>query len=136
MATSESARDQAASTPATKPVIGVLLVRPATPLQAVLVWLGAQMFVSPYILCTNARVLDTTPLRPLRAGVPVLAVSLHGEHFVHSIGQLAVDDRRPPDGRTLYDMASLTKVVATTTISAPGSCANPVPMLTVVPGLI
>jgi O-antigen/teichoic acid export membrane protein len=57
-------------------VVGVLLVRPANPLQAVLVWLGAQMFVSPYILCTNARVLDTTPLRPLRAGVPLLAVSL------------------------------------------------------------
>ncbi len=57
-------------------VIGVLLVRPSTPLQAVLVWLGAQMFVSPYILCTNARVLGTTPLRPLRAGVPLLAVSL------------------------------------------------------------
>ena len=57
-------------------VIGVLLIRPSTPLQAVLVWLGAQVFVSPYILTANARVLGTKPLRPLRAGVPLLAVSL------------------------------------------------------------
>jgi PST family polysaccharide transporter len=55
---------------------GVLLIRPATPLHAVLVWLGAQMFVSPYILWANARVLGTTPLRLLRAGVPSLVVSL------------------------------------------------------------
>ncbi len=55
---------------------GVMLIRPASPLQAVLVWLGAQVFVSPYILCTNARVLDTTPWRPLSRGLPVLAISL------------------------------------------------------------
>jgi CubicO group peptidase (beta-lactamase class C family) len=46
-----------------------------------------------------------------------LAVSLGGRHFEHAIGQLAVDDPRPPDGRTLYDMASLTKVVASTTLA-------------------
>jgi O-antigen/teichoic acid export membrane protein len=57
-------------------VFGVLLIRPASPLHAVLVWLGAQMFVSPYILHANARVLGTTPLQPLRAGMPLLAVSL------------------------------------------------------------
>ncbi len=55
---------------------GVLLLRPATPLQAVLVWLGAQVFVSPYVLWANAHVLDTTPLRPIRAGVPMLAASM------------------------------------------------------------
>jgi O-antigen/teichoic acid export membrane protein len=55
---------------------GVLLLRPATPLQAVLVWLGAQVFVSPYVLWANAHVLGTTPLRPIRAGVPLLAASL------------------------------------------------------------
>ena len=55
---------------------GVLLIRPTTPLHAVLVWLGAQVFVSPYILWANARVLGTTPLRPLRAGLPLFAVSL------------------------------------------------------------
>ena len=31
-------------------VVGVLLIRPASPLHAVLVWLGAQVFVSPYVL--------------------------------------------------------------------------------------
>jgi hypothetical protein len=39
-------------------------------------WLGAQMFVSPYVLLANAHVLHTTPLRPLRAGVPLLGASL------------------------------------------------------------
>jgi O-antigen/teichoic acid export membrane protein len=56
--------------------IGVLAIRPATPLHAVLVWLGAQAFVSPYVLGSSARVLGLRPLRPLRAGVPLLAVSL------------------------------------------------------------
>jgi PST family polysaccharide transporter len=56
--------------------IGVLLIRPATPLHAVLIWLGAQAFVSPYVLLTSARVLGMKPLRPLRAGVPLLTVSL------------------------------------------------------------
>jgi O-antigen/teichoic acid export membrane protein len=60
----------------TATVLGVLLIRPATPFQAVLVWLCAQAFVSPYLLLAGARVLHTTPLRPLRAGVPLLAASL------------------------------------------------------------
>jgi CubicO group peptidase (beta-lactamase class C family) len=63
-----------------------------------------------------ARVLDSAIAAGAAPGA-VLAVSLHGERFVHSVGQLAVDDRRPPDGRTLYDMASLTKVIATTTLA-------------------
>jgi len=37
-------------------VLGVLIWRPTSPLQAVLVWLAAQLAVSPYILHTNARV--------------------------------------------------------------------------------
>jgi hypothetical protein len=57
-------------------VAGVLLIRPAAPLHAVLVWLGAQACVSPYLLLGNARVLRTTPLRLLRAGIPMLAASL------------------------------------------------------------
>ena len=40
-----------------------------------LVWLGAQAFVSPYVMLANARVLRTTPLRPLRAGLSMLAAS-------------------------------------------------------------
>jgi len=56
-------------------VAGVMLLRPATPVAAMLVWLGAQVFVSPYILTMNARVLRTSVFRPLRAGVPLLAGS-------------------------------------------------------------
>jgi len=47
----------------------------------------------------------------------VLAVSVGGRHFEHAMGQLAVDDPRPPDGRTIYDLASLTKVIALTTLA-------------------
>ncbi len=53
-------------------VAGVMVLRPATPVAAVLVWLGAQMFVSPYVLAMNARVLRTSMFRPLRAGVPLM----------------------------------------------------------------
>jgi O-antigen/teichoic acid export membrane protein len=56
--------------------LGVALIRPTSPIQAVLVWLGAQLFVSPYILLANARVLRTRALRPLRAGIPVLSAML------------------------------------------------------------
>jgi O-antigen/teichoic acid export membrane protein len=57
-------------------IAGVLLVRPASPVQSVLVWLGAQLFVSPYILYANAHVLRTHPLRPLRSGAAMLAAAL------------------------------------------------------------
>ena len=57
-------------------MVGVLLIRPATPLHAVLVWLGAQAFASPYLLLANARVLRATPSQLLRAGAPMLAASL------------------------------------------------------------
>ena len=63
-----------------------------------------------------ARALDSAIAAGAAPGA-VLAVSLGGRHFEHSIGQLAVDDPRPPDGRTIYDMASLTKVVALTTLA-------------------
>jgi O-antigen/teichoic acid export membrane protein len=54
-------------------VLGVMLIRPASPIDAVLVWLGAQLFISPYLLHANARVLRTRPLRPLRSGASMLA---------------------------------------------------------------
>lgn len=63
-----------------------------------------------------ARALDSAIAAGAAPGA-VLAVSLGGRHFEHSIGQLAVDDRRPPDGRTIYDMASLTKVISLTTLA-------------------
>jgi PST family polysaccharide transporter len=56
----------------------VLIVRPETPWTAVLVWCGAQMFISPYSLWMNARALDVGPFRPLRAGVPMLLATVTG----------------------------------------------------------
>ena len=67
-------------------------------------------------LAPAARTLDSAIAAGAAPGA-VLAVSYHGDRFEHSIGQLAVDDPRPPDGRTLYDMASLTKVVALTSLA-------------------
>ncbi len=55
----------------------VLLLKPQTPLAAVLIWLAAQFLIAPYMLATTARVLGSRPLRPLRAGLPgLLAASL------------------------------------------------------------
>jgi CubicO group peptidase (beta-lactamase class C family) len=67
-------------------------------------------------LAPAARTLDSAIAAGAAPGA-VLAVSVGGRHFEHAIGQLAVDDPRPPDGRTIYDMASLTKVVALTTLA-------------------
>ncbi|MEO8879749.1 MAG: serine hydrolase domain-containing protein [Gemmatimonadaceae bacterium] len=67
-------------------------------------------------LAPAARTLDSAIAAGAAPGA-VLAVSLGGRHFEHAIGQLAVDDPRPPDGRTIYDMASLTKVIAITTLA-------------------
>ena len=67
-------------------------------------------------LTPAARALDSAIAAGAAPGA-VLAVSLGGRHFEHAIGRLAVDDPRPPDGRTIYDMASLTKVVALTTLA-------------------
>lgn len=47
----------------------------------------------------------------------VVAISSHGTRFVYGTGRLALDDPARPDGRTVYDLASLTKVIATTTLA-------------------
>ena len=49
-------------------------LQPATPLQAVAVWVSAQAVTSPYGLAMNARLVHVGLLRPLRAGLPSLAV--------------------------------------------------------------
>jgi O-antigen/teichoic acid export membrane protein len=73
--------------------LGVMLIRPASPMHAVLVWLGAQLLVSPYLLYANARVLRTRPLRMLRAGLPVLAATLLASvaafMLLHALGEPA-----------------------------------------------
>lgn len=47
----------------------------------------------------------------------VVAVSSHGARYIYGTGRLALDDPRRPDGNTIYDLASLTKVIATTTLA-------------------
>ena len=47
----------------------------------------------------------------------VVAVSWHGARFIYGTGKLALDDPRRPDGHSVYDLASLTKVIATTTLA-------------------
>ena len=46
----------------------VLLVRPATPWQAVMIWAVSQLAVTPYTLWANARALRVGLLRPLSGG--------------------------------------------------------------------
>lgn len=45
----------------------------------------------------------------------VLGVSLRGRHYFHGAGRLGQDDPRRPDETTVYDLASLTKVIGLTT---------------------
>ena len=45
----------------------------------------------------------------------VVGISVHGRHYFHASGQLGVDDARMPDSSTVYDLASLTKVIGLTT---------------------
>ncbi len=47
----------------------------------------------------------------------VVAVSIRGGRFYHQAGQLGVDYPAPVDRNTVYDLASLTKVVALTTVA-------------------
>ncbi|MEO8480079.1 MAG: serine hydrolase domain-containing protein [Gemmatimonadota bacterium] len=47
----------------------------------------------------------------------VLAVSVRGERFTYGTGHLGVNEPTRPDAGTLYDMASLTKVIALTTLA-------------------
>jgi len=76
-------------------VAGILLVRPSTPVAAVLVWLAGQMFVSPYVLATNARVLNTSIFRPVRAGMPVLATSMLATVAALALPALIGEPRSP-----------------------------------------
>jgi len=47
----------------------------------------------------------------------VVAVSWRGARFIYGSGKLALDDPTRPDGNSVYDLASLTKVIATTTLA-------------------
>jgi len=47
----------------------------------------------------------------------VIAVSSHGHRWYYGTGHLGQDDRTRPDSLTLYDMASVTKVIVLTTLA-------------------
>jgi CubicO group peptidase (beta-lactamase class C family) len=47
----------------------------------------------------------------------VVGVSVRGSRFYHAAGQLGVEQSRPIGSRTVYDLASLTKVIALTTLT-------------------
>jgi PST family polysaccharide transporter len=54
---------------------GVVLVRPTTPWQAVMIWTISQVLVSPYAMWANARALRVRMLRPLTGGFGIPARS-------------------------------------------------------------
>ncbi len=56
-------------------IVGVLLLRPASPVAAVWIWVAAQALVAPYVLASAARVLGANLLRPIQAGLPPLAAA-------------------------------------------------------------
>ncbi len=67
-------------------------------------------------LAPAARAIDSAVAAGVFPGA-VLAVSIRGERYVYGSGRLGEDDATRPDGQTVYDMASLTKVVALTTLA-------------------
>jgi CubicO group peptidase (beta-lactamase class C family) len=62
-----------------------------------------------------ARALDSAVSAGAAPGA-VLAISLGGRHYFHAAGRLGLADSARPDSITLYDLASLTKVIALTTM--------------------
>lgn len=72
--------------------------------------------VQPCLLAPLTSLLDSAVAAGAAPGA-VLAVSSHGNRFVYGTGKLALDDPTRPDGQTVYDLASLTKVVATTSLA-------------------
>lgn len=87
------------------------------------------------VACAGPRPGDVAPLRsPIDVAVPyldsmidagaapgaVLGVSWRGKHYFHSYGVLGIGDSSRPDSTTVYDLASLTKVIGLTTAVAIG----------------
>lgn len=71
---------------------------------------------TPCALDALAPLLDSAVAAGAAPGA-VLAVSFRGARFLYGTGRLALDDPARPDGNTVYDLASLTKVIATTTLA-------------------
>ncbi len=60
------------------------------------------------------RFLDSAVVDSAAPGA-VLGISVRGKHRFHGTGRLGTDDPTRPDSATIYDLASLTKVVGLTT---------------------
>ncbi len=71
---------------------------------------------APCALDSLAPLLDSAVAAGAAPGA-VVAVSSRGARFLYGTGHIALDDPTRPDGRTVYDMASLTKVIVTTTLA-------------------
>jgi O-antigen/teichoic acid export membrane protein len=56
-------------------LVGAAMLQPETPLQAVWIWIGAQVLVLPFIVLRTAKILEQPPLRCYQAGLPALAAS-------------------------------------------------------------
>ncbi|MBL8978432.1 MAG: beta-lactamase family protein, partial [Gemmatimonadetes bacterium] len=63
-----------------------------------------------------SRYLDSVIADGVAPGA-VLGVSYRGCHSYHGSGRLGLDDGTRPDSATIYDLASLTKVVGLTTVT-------------------
>jgi len=97
----------------------VKLVRPALAAAVLIAGCGRTSVVTtpvPPALNPVSRLIDSA-IRARAATGAVLAVSWRGQRFVYGAGKLALDDPTRPDGHTIYDLASLTKVIATTTLA-------------------
>ncbi|HEV8150692.1 MAG TPA: glycoside hydrolase family 3 N-terminal domain-containing protein [Gemmatimonadales bacterium] len=68
------------------------------------------------VLAPLAALLDSAVVAGAAPGA-VVAVSYHGDRFVYGTGRLGLDDPTRPNGESVYDLASLTKVTATTTLA-------------------
>ena len=71
---------------------------------------------APCALDRLAPLLDSAITAGATPGA-VIGVSYHRARYLYGAGRLALDDSRRPDGNTVYDLASLTKVIATTTLA-------------------
>lgn len=66
-------------------------------------------------LAAAARFLDSAIAQGAAPGA-VIGVSSHGRHWYYGTGRLGQQDATRPDSTTLYDLASMTKVVALTSL--------------------
>jgi CubicO group peptidase (beta-lactamase class C family) len=60
--------------------------------------------------------LDSTVASGAAPGA-VVGISIAGRHYFHGTGHLGIDDPTRPDSATIYDLASLTKVIGLTTMA-------------------